>query len=86
MAISMVMSRSTEISKWTWFLMTTNSWTTNFFYETYDRSTSMNNVAMRSDCSSALPSVVLEVTKKVRVPDFIASGAEFLEGFDISRG
>jgi hypothetical protein len=66
--------------------MTTKSCTLNFLVDTYERNTSMNNFALRSDCSSARPMLVLVLIKNVRDVRTMFFGVEFCVGLAILQG
>ena len=86
MAFSIVMPSLTVISRWRWFGMMTKSCRRNFPAATYERSTSIIKVALRSDCNKARPWLVLVVAKHVRAELRMFSGRAFRAGRAICRG
>ena len=65
--------------------MTTKSCTRNLPAATYERNTSMNRIAFRSDCNRARPMLVFVVTKNVRERR-ISAALELRSGFDMVQG
>jgi hypothetical protein len=57
-----------------------------FLTATYERKTSMNNIALRSDCNSGRPILVFVVTKNVREVRTMSDGFAFRIGMAICRG
>ena len=85
-AFWMVMPLPTVIRRCKWSGMTTKSWRRNFPAATYERSTSIINVAFRSDCNKGRPWLVLVVAKKVRAEFTMLSGRALREGLAIASG
>src|SRR5581483_3216858 len=68
--------------------MTTKSCTRNLGAATYERNSSMNNIALRSDCSNARPVLLFVVTSWLKKREFLAGTAvnEPASSFPSCRG